>query len=175
MKNPLKIITDMCDLENKIICEIGVMNGQWAQKMYACNPKEMYLIDCWKSQDKILYKDKNNKSNEINEVRYNTVINLFRDNRNVTIIRKMSEDAVNDFEDEFFDFIYIDANHSYKNVLQDLNIWYPKIKINGWCSGHDLNTQHGVKDAVIKFTNDHDLKFNCLSRNSFGIQKTKYI
>eukprot|EP00854_Cymbomonas_tetramitiformis_P003253 gene3253-4102_t len=30
------------------------------------------------------------------------------------------------FPDGFFDFIYVDAGHSYKEVAQDLKDWYPK-------------------------------------------------
>ena len=41
------------------------------------------------------------------------------------------------FEDESLDFIYIDANHAYDFVVEDINLWFPKLKKGGIFSGHD--------------------------------------
>jgi hypothetical protein len=35
------------------------------------------------------------------------------------------------------DFIYIDANHAYDFVKEDIECWYPKVKPGGWVMGHD--------------------------------------
>ena len=43
------------------------------------------------------------------------------------------------FDNNYFDYIYIDAEHSYKAVKQDLNIWYPKLKTNGYIFGDDYH------------------------------------
>ena len=56
---------------------------------------------------------------------------------NVTKIRKLSMAAVNDFEDESLDAIYIDGNHRYDSVCNDINKWMPKLKNGGIISGHD--------------------------------------
>jgi hypothetical protein len=72
-------------------------------------------------------------------------------------IRKASLDAVNLYEDNSLDFIFIDAAHDYENVLKDITAWYPKIKHRtGIISGHDI--AHGpVRQAVEEFFNAKNL------------------
>ena len=56
----------------------------------------------------------------------------------VTHIKKYSLDASKDFEDGFFDVVYIDACHDYECVIEDIKAWYPKVKVGGILAGHDL-------------------------------------
>jgi hypothetical protein len=41
------------------------------------------------------------------------------------------------FEDNSLDFVYIDANHTYEGVKEDIKYWYPKVKPGGLLLGHD--------------------------------------
>jgi predicted O-methyltransferase YrrM len=67
----------------------------------------------------------------------------------VTPLMATSEAASRLFEDESFDFIFIDAEHLYDFVKQDLKNWYPKLKKGGIFAGHDY--REGVKKAVDEF------------------------
>lgn len=71
-------------------------------------------------------------------------------------IRKTSIEAAKDFEDNYFDFIFIDAAHDYESVKQDLLTWYPKLKNGGIFAGHDYAPFWGVYQAV----NEWSSKFN---------------
>jgi len=53
-------------------------------------------------------------------------------------------------EDESLDFVYIDGNHSYESCKNDIEMWLPKIKKNGYIGGHDylLKCFPGVVKAV---------------------------
>jgi len=54
--------------------------------------------------------------------------------------------------DRFFDFVYIDADHSYEAVKKDLAAWYPKVKNDGYLAGHGWDWQKsGVRQAVEEF------------------------
>jgi predicted O-methyltransferase YrrM len=79
--------------------------------------------------------------------------------------------------DNFFDMIYIDADHSYEGVYNDLKISYTKLKTGGILCGHDYNITlyPQIVAAVGDFCKEYNLKINYLSKDrlpSFGIIKT---
>ncbi len=82
------------------------------------------------------------------------MVTRFSENYNVKIYRTDSVEATNHFPDEYFDWIYIDADHSYEGCKRDLNAWYPKLKKGGMFCGHDFLDGEipagifGVKSAV---------------------------
>jgi hypothetical protein len=53
------------------------------------------------------------------------------------MIRANSQKASEIFQDESLDFVYIDANHAYDFVVDDINYWYSKVKKGGYLWGHD--------------------------------------
>jgi hypothetical protein len=81
---------------------------------------------------------------------------------NATIVRKFSADAAREVPDESLDFVYIDANHVYDAVIEDLTLWSPKVRSGGWIGGHDYRrfankpTIH-VVDAVNAYTKAHEI------------------
>jgi hypothetical protein len=48
-----------------------------------------------------------------------------------------SEEGSKLYKDNSLDFVFIDADHSYKNLKNDILCWLPKIKKGGIISGHD--------------------------------------
>lgn len=54
------------------------------------------------------------------------------------------------FEDNQYDFVYIDGDHSGENVARDIKHYFPKVKPGGYIGGHDYNHGHWpeVCDAV---------------------------
>lgn len=48
---------------------------------------------------------------------------------------------------EYFDFVYIDADHTYEMVKRDINLWYPLVKSGGIIGGHD----YGFPDEVVRY------------------------
>ena len=67
------------------------------------------------------------------------------------MIRKLwSKQASALYEDEALDFVFIDAGHSYEDVLSDIRAWLPKVKAGGILAGHDYENERypGVKKAV---------------------------
>jgi len=66
--------------------------------------------------------------------------------------KKTSDDALNDFQDAYFDFVFIDGLHTYEQVLQDCRNYYSKVKSGGVFSGHDYGPQiPAVVRAVDQF------------------------
>jgi len=143
---------------NGFWAEIGVASGSYSEHLIRNGLLEkLYLIDPWKD-----YGDPNAERGDCygtqleQDERYNSVVRRFNAyGDRVSVLRKESLEAANDFEDGYFDFIYIDANHSYDFVKADINAWYPKLNVNGILAGHDYlvgrHGRDGVKKAVDEF------------------------
>jgi hypothetical protein len=54
-----------------------------------------------------------------------------------TIYRMPSLKGAKKFKDESLDFVYIDGDHGFEAVINDLDAWVPKVKKNGIIAGHD--------------------------------------
>ncbi len=56
---------------------------------------------------------------------------------------------------ESFDFVFLDADHSYKGCSADIKVWAPKVKRGGLLCGHDYENpkfpDFGVKRAVDEY------------------------
>ena len=58
----------------------------------------------------------------------------------------MTTEAVHQFDDGFFDFIYVDATHSYMDSKADVESWWPKLRVGGVMAGDDYF--NGYVDAA---------------------------
>ena len=72
------------------------------------------------------------------------------------IHEKDSNDAVNDFEDESLDFIFMDTYMNLEQAKKDLNSWYPKVKKGGIFSGHDWNCNI-IQNVVNDYRNKNNI------------------
>lgn len=141
---------------NGIGVEIGVAGGHFTQQIVKSwqTCQKLFAIDLWAHQENG-YDDPCNLSNETQLERYHQVLKDFKDVKHVAFLKMWSNVAVNQFYDNNIDFIYLDANHSYAGSLNDLRIWYPKLKKGGVFAGHDYNQgkdeSYNVKKAVDEF------------------------
>ena len=150
-------------LNLKIGCEIGVYKGDFSIKILEkTNLNKLYLIDPWKNLNN--YNDISNHSNDEFELILNEVKSKVSSHQDrVEIIRDLSENAVQNFDDNSLDFLYLDADHSYEASKKDVEYWYNKVKPGGIFSGHDyLNGslpqgEFGVKKSIDDFVQKHDL------------------
>lgn len=72
------------------------------------------------------------------------------------LIRESTVNASIDIENESQDFVFVDADHSMKAVLNDLDHYWPKIKSGGMMAGHDSNL-FGVNFAVTSWAKHHGI------------------
>jgi predicted O-methyltransferase YrrM len=68
-----------------------------------------------------------------------------------TAVRLTSVEAAATYEDSSLDFVFIDADHSYESVREDIIAWWPKVKAGGIISGHDY---HMGAPGVINASNE---------------------
>ena len=142
------------DLEFKVGAEIGVAEGYYSMEICAQNPVvRLYCVDLWDTYFRGTAKLKNK---EMQDEAYAEA----KDNLApyyATLIRKPSEMAQLDFDDNSLDFVYIDGDHSFDYVMLDLIYWNRKVRPGGIISGHDAYRFRGagVVDAVSTFVHCH--------------------
>lgn len=89
----------------------------------------------------------------------------------IVFIFKTSMDALDDIPDNL-DFVYIDGNHSYSFVKDDIEKYYGKIKVGGVLGGHDFETRFlGVIKAVTEFAYANKLEFDAKTVDWWLIKK----
>jgi len=115
--------------------EIGVNIGINAKSILSGYPQvnKLYLVD-------------NDSQNTCEEGKKN----LEPFSNRIEWIIKDSVDAAQMFPDRIFEFVYIDANHSYKAVCEDIAAWLPKVKDDGIICGHDYQDRDPSKINVIE-------------------------
>ena len=160
--NILKLIP-----KDSVCCEIGVWKGEFSQEIInKVKPKELHLIDPWKFYPE--YKNrwyggtKTQSQGDMNII-YKKVKEKFKGMKSVVIKRNTSDAMARKFEDDYFDFIYIDGNHSYEFVIKDLENYYPKLKKGGIIAGDDYSWKEGMKfpirKAVKNFAKENNLSY----------------
>jgi len=73
----------------------------------------------------------------------------------VELIRKTSQDAIEDFKKIELDFLHIDGNHAYERILMDLKNYTPLIKKEGFLVLDDISwtsVKNAKKDSKIMGT-----------------------
>ena len=115
------------------IAEIGCHTGGSAE-LFANMCKLVYAVDCWTSTD-------------IYEVKFDNMMSKYN---NIIKIKDFSVPASKRFEDESLDAVYIDADHTYESIREDIISWFPKIKKNGVLCGHDLQIPD-IRKALNEF------------------------
>jgi len=132
-----------------VVAEIGVDNGYFSQEILSVTqPGVLHLIDVWHTE-------------RFHEGKFDRVMHEFAEERRTGVVRihrKLSLDAAQDFPDNYFDWVYIDTDHSYETTRQELEYYAPKMKANGIIAGHDYvkgnwlsGHRYGVIEAVQEF------------------------
>jgi predicted O-methyltransferase YrrM len=88
------------------------------------------------------------------------------------IMKTTSMEAVLKVPDESLDFVFIDGDHHFDYVMEDIIGWTRKVRKGGIVSGHDFYNFHnsGVKEAVMTYAGIHEITLNIIPED-----KTAYI
>ncbi|MEX0909993.1 MAG: class I SAM-dependent methyltransferase [Candidatus Paceibacterota bacterium] len=127
--------------------EIGVEQGMFSEVICQNSPGvKLYCVDAWAPYR--AYVDHRRKD-KLERFYWRTRKRLHK--YGCKVVRKPSMEAVKDFENQILDFVYIDANHSYEFVKEDLREWAKKVKPGGIVSGHDykvIPSRKGYYDVI---------------------------
>lgn len=144
------------ELDFRTGAEIGTKEGNYARELCVALPKlKLYCIDPWKAYDN--YQESWAEDQK-------TMDALFKRTKkrlsgfNCEIIRKTSMEAVRDFKPNSLDFVFIDGNHEYSYVLDDIVKWTQVLRSGGVIFGHDYTPNHqGVMQAVQEYIGKNNI------------------
>jgi hypothetical protein len=137
--------------KDAVAAELGTAEGFNASDMCKWDSlKTLYVVDAWKT---LPVKGDGGYNQEWHDKNYfDAMARLKPFEKKVTILRGLTYQMAASVDDGELDLLYIDADHSYRGVLLDLNAWYAKVKSGGIVAGHDyLNLDYGVNAAVYDF------------------------
>ena len=146
--------------------EVGVRKGNYSEYLLdSWNGKTLSSIDPWLHFDDGKYIDGSNVGQKKqDQIFMEATKKLSRYKQRSIIIRGTSLEAAKKFEEGSLDFVYLDAQHHYEAVKEDIEAWLPKIRSGGVISGDDYadfeldDNVFGVKRAVDEFVKQEGLQ-----------------
>jgi len=123
--------------------EIGVDEGYNSKNILDnLDVKKLYLVDPWKPYDQF----------KKQESHYQIAKKILADySDKVVWLRMTSDEAVDKIPNEL-DFVYIDGNHRYEFVKDDIENYLPKVREGGLLAGHDyeFSEVHRAVNEILK-------------------------
>ena len=137
--------------------EVGTDHGQYAQQLCVGIPNlTLVCIDPW-----LAYTEGEDVHDQIE------VDAIYEEAKNrlapydALLVRRTSMDALDQFYNNSLDFVFIDGNHDYDHVLEDIDGWTDKVKPGGVIAGHDYRQDstrnYGVIRAVKEYTEEYSI------------------
>ncbi len=137
--------------------EVGVFRGNTSEALLREFPQlTLWLVDPWRPFDGASTFDSRDQAafdEDRDAAMYWT--DFARQRRHA--IREPSPAAASRFADHSLDFAFLDGNHLYEQVCQDIQAWWPKVREGGLLTGHDYGVygdrdgRWGVRRAVDEF------------------------
>lgn len=160
--------------KDSVVAEIGVDEGKFSQLINKkVKPRKFHLVDMW-------------GTDRFHDGKFEAVNEYFAEEIEkgvVEIHKTMSVNAAHLFEDAYFDWVYIDTDHSYETTRDELHAYAPKMKTSGILAGHDYSMgnwasmyRYGVIEAVHEFCVKYNweliyLTVEPIESQSFAIRK----
>ena len=142
--------------KNGNVGELGVHFGETSEWIYKhCNPKNLHLFE----SNYTLYDDLQRKFPQ----------------ENIYLERGYSFKNLEKFDDNYFDWIFIDSEHDYDTTNKELEISHKKIKDGGFILLHDyfsytdpVTGTYGVISATNEFIWKYNYRVRYLSLEQHG-------
>ena len=134
--------------------EIGIARAHFSRVCLSLlNPDKLFLVDAWDKGPDTGFIGLRKDWIALQESRRREVYSSMRPDvkaGRVEIIQSLSADAAARFPDEYFDWVFVDADHSYEGCHADAVAYLPKLKSGGLMIFHDYNVRerYGVKQVV---------------------------
>ncbi|MEG3839815.1 class I SAM-dependent methyltransferase [Microcoleus sp. herbarium14] len=132
--------------KNSVVAEVGTQYGRFAEKIISiAKPTKLHLIDYNFESFKV-------------EINQKPLLQAGIENGTIELHEGDSSTILADFSEDYFDWIYIDADHAYEGVCKDIQQGYTKVKPDGLMVFNDYTNwsvcevmPYGVAKAVNEF------------------------
>ena len=129
-----------------VVVEVGSWVGNGSTRVIAQTIRpaggRLYCVDTWLGSDNVPH-------HQDFRLRYPSMFPIFAENvrqyRGEEVICPLILPSVSSsalFPDGSVDLVFIDGNHGYTNVKQDISAWLPKVKPGGILCGHDCDANY---------------------------------
>jgi len=151
---------DLCKDLSGVYIEVGTCWGGFSKFIIKNLPYSLlFCVDPYMVFNKYEYMDSLNMTTQDNLdskfTRVNYELTTLSKGR-CKVLRVTSEEAASFVDDNSAAFVYIDANHEYKHVKNDILLWIKKVQPGGILAGDDVESI--------------DLKHNVLG-NAFNLHR----
>lgn len=128
--------------------EVGVERGLYSEVLCKANPTlKLFAIDAWTAYGE--YRD------HVTQEKLDSIYDEAKKRLqpyHCRLVKGFSTNVVRDFSDNSLDFVYIDGNHEFKHVVEDIAVWSKKVRPGGIVAGHDYikrKTTHKKQEYLM--------------------------
>lgn len=143
MKNRRELVREFARRGYNKGAEIGVYVGAYSRVLLDIIPDlNLLCVDSWAHKT-------------WRERAYPLAVEILSLYPGARVVRGKSVDVAKTIADNSLDFVFIDADHSYAAVREDLLAWVPKVRVGGIVSGHDYFESHKTKLGVVRAVDEY--------------------
>jgi hypothetical protein len=167
------------------IAEIGTLAGDFAYHILTeYDPEYLLLVDIFGQEDIGIYVNKSQPEKRFTpENHQEWVVKRFEEYKNVEIKWSRGFEALSSYqktlsksscwgsEDNLFDFIYLDSNHNFSNVLRELLSAEPLIKVGGIIGINDYMLNGIFTEEIFNNSEWKDVSYGTMQGASFFLDK----
>jgi predicted O-methyltransferase YrrM len=136
--------------------EIGVFRGVFSRTLFAAaQPKRLFLVDPWENSDapehaRSWYAKEG--ANDMDKIHAEVVRTFAAEpyTGRVEVVRSRSAAWLSGIADQSLDFVYIDGDHSYAAVRQDIALSVAKVRKGGLIALDDYALGQWWGDGVVR-------------------------
>lgn len=132
--------------------EIGAARGRTTQQLLKnCLNLKLIVVDLWGTVPESVGGGRMYHTWDFPRTKkiFENRTNSFKHRMN--ILKGISWEMADKVDNNSLDFIFIDADHEYQSVINDIRAWTPKLKDGGFITGHDTHFPE-VEKAINELT-----------------------
>lgn len=145
------------------VVEIGVAEGNFSFDMlkWPVHIPRLYMVDRWRSVNVKGDSSMPQSWHDGNYLQVMRKIDEFDYHDRVMVLRGESTHVACRVPPRSLALVYVDGDHSFKGVTDDIHAWTSKLMIDGVMAFHDYeNEAYGVRRAVQLFCNEHKIEIH---------------